>query len=156
MTDIDPTTGLPKLDDPELFFRVTESGVFLVRRLPDTIWEDEWMRYSDYESSFSECEYRDVSYMESKSTWWGGTREEVKTKREFRYVKRSKILTRAKTKETGTRKDYDHYLRQIRDYPTYASITKEDIVPLAEKALEEYHAIQAHKSLLGDYPPKSL
>lgn len=131
------TNGLPALDDPALFWRVTETSVKLMRReenpipTPHVYWRFD--SEGDYEPRGAE---KPVRYR----TWWGTRRERIET---------AEILHRVNT-----------VIQEEREYDgmglgVVLRVTRETVPVLAERALRKYHEDIERASLIGDYPPKT-
>lgn len=166
MTKLDLLTGLPRLKEPDLFFRVKETSVELVRRLPDGDWYIDGSPYDNpdrynrvqYESRETETRTRDTSY--DKKRWWGTERVRG-TKREpyARNIGRTEVVASAVGKKIGTRKmvaDSFGGFPRYEEVDVYETVTKKGVIALAEQALQNYKDEQKSKRLLGDYPPKRL
>lgn len=178
--NIDETTGLPELPEPDLFWRVKPNAVEIWRNLPGTEWRNDEYNYPSLD--FSRIEYlqedRETEYRTINRTWT------TTEKRWFRRVKVEKsdtykalfarrvnrrhreitVLTK-KTGETETIPgtwisgySYSRYgyhpghRTPDRTYDVLEPVTKETLQGLCIDALKAY----ADAQLVGDYPPKKL
>ncbi len=129
------TNGLPTLDDPALFWRVTNTSVKLMRREENPVPAP----YGPYKTVEGDYEPRIAQTTVSYRTWWGARRERIET---------VEILHRVNT-----------VIQQEREYDgmglgVVLRVTRESIPVLAERALNKYHESIERASLIGDYPPK--
>lgn len=130
------TNGLPTLDDPALFWRVTNTSVKLMRREENPILAP----YGPYKTVEGDYKFLDVEKRVKFRTWWGARRERIETVRV-----RHRVAT---------------VLHEEREYDDMGlgvvlKVTRESIPVLAERALNKYHESIERASLIGDYPPKT-
>lgn len=128
------TNGLPTLDDPALFWRVTEHSVKLMRREEKPILDP-------YGWSSREGDHK---HLPAKTkvpyrTWWGARREKEETLLARHRV--NTLIQEAYNEKEGTGE--------------VIPVTRESIPVLAERALKKYHESIERASLIGDYPPKT-
>lgn len=132
------TNGLPPLDDPALFWRVTSTSVKLMRREEKPVLINDW----DFSWEGSEqWDYVDLN-VEGRvryRTWWGARRERVETG-----LYRHRV-------NTTIREEYNEKEGTGGAIP----VTRESIPVLAQRALNKYHESIERASLIGDYPPKT-
>lgn len=159
--NIDETTGLPELPEG-YFWRVNRQSVEIRKTLPNTEWRRAEGWGFSFESYYTEGkrETRTVSKTKIVESRVGLFKKRiVKTEipydsPEERRVDRSQAVTSAKTEVIGKTPSVGSYYgdRYYRYYDVHADITKDNILPLAKKAFEQFEA----QNLYGDYPPKKL
>lgn len=154
MRKIDDATGLPELPEG-YFWRVEKQSVSIMEKRPDTEW---YATYSPSPHIEPGREYRDAVSTVTRKAWGLFPVTRTVVSKETRIVNRSQAVVTQKTEETGEKYTvrgtirYDNIRMPDQEFKLHKDLTREDLIPLCEKALEKFD----NRKLLGDYPPKKL
>lgn len=131
--DIDPSTGLPRLPESDLFFRVNKEGVEVRRSLPDTEWS------SNRPRGAVECRPAVRVIKQTRKRFLRSPVEfDIEENyTEYRNVDRSHRESIGHLEVEGQELEYDYVYGRYHVYNAQR-VTRENVVEIAQIALNLY------------------